>query len=105
MSHHTLWLGNDNDIKLDNLQVVHSSANVSGATVTATVKNGTSVIAGASDITLAATSAGSNDYRGVLSSTVTLPRNARVTVDVAVSTTAGENGLWSLDARTRVRGQ
>lgn len=97
----TLFIGNDNDLLLDNLSVVSSGGGGAGATVTAKVFNGATAIAGSS-VTLTATT-GSNDYKGVLSSTVPLTANSKVKIVYNVTSSSGATGRFVHEARVRVR--
>lgn len=101
-----IYWENDSLISLTGVTDRADDSQVTGTTGTAKLLDGGgTVVSGASDITLSATSAGSNDYQGTLSSTVGIDRSSPYTLEATLESSSGLKGTWRLPVTSRIREQ
>lgn len=103
MSHAILYLDNDNEVELNNLRIAGSTSPSTGATVTAEIKSGETLVCGTSNpITLSGTS---GDYQGTLQSTDIsgVSHNSRVKIHYSVTSSSGADSAFVKEAVFRQR--
>lgn len=106
MSHASLWVGNDNLLKVgttaDPLTNTDTGDVISGATVTAVVKSATGgVVSGATGVSLSTT--GDGIYTGTIPSTAAISKGQTYDVEVTADGGPEGTGFWTLEARGRER--
>lgn len=90
-----IYVANDNLVQLFGLKDERTNAYVSGATVTAQLRDAAGVAVGGA-ITLTYVAGSNGDYAGVVPDTTALVAGDRYTAEITADNGADQRGFWTL---------
>ena len=99
---YVIYDNNDNIVSLSSVTNGMTAESVTGATVSLRLLNAGAVVAGASGVSMVATSGAKSTYRGTLPYTLTLATGTTYTAEITVVSGA-LHGQWEVPVRCTTR--